>query len=102
MRVKRFMNVILERKALYIKPYKGYNQYNNRRLHYISNDNRLSTFNSVLLHYIIPSVETFRWWYYSAYMEETTTRKKTHKNAPNITETLKKPRIALFIIIKDK
>ena len=26
------MNVILERKAPYIKPYKGYNQYNNRRL----------------------------------------------------------------------
>nr|DAR04072.1 MAG TPA: hypothetical protein [Caudoviricetes sp.] len=35
MRVKRFMNVILERKDPYIKPYKGYNQYNNRRLHYI-------------------------------------------------------------------
>ena len=35
---------------------------------------------------------------YNAYMEEMTTRKKTHKNAPNITETLKKPRIALFII----
>ena len=34
------MNVILERKAPYIKPYKGYNQYNNRRLQYIiiSND----------------------------------------------------------------
>lgn len=34
------MNVILERKIPYIKPYKGYNQYNNRRLQYIiiSND----------------------------------------------------------------
>lgn len=32
----------------------------------------VSTFISVLLHYIIPSVETFRWWYYSAYMEEKT------------------------------
>nr|DAS08218.1 MAG TPA: hypothetical protein [Caudoviricetes sp.] len=55
MRVKRFMNVILERKAPYIKPYKGYNQYNNRRLQYIiiSNDNRLSTFISVLLPYIV-------------------------------------------------
>ena len=31
----------------------------NRRLHYISNDNRLSTFNSVLLHYIVHYVETF-------------------------------------------
>ena len=29
------MNVILERKDPYIKPYKGYNQYNNRRLHYL-------------------------------------------------------------------
>ena len=29
------MNVILERKDPYIKPYKGYNQYNNRRLQYI-------------------------------------------------------------------
>ena len=38
---------------------------------------------------------------YNAYMEEMTTRKKTHKNAQNITEMLKKPRIALFII-KDK
>nr|DAX54347.1 MAG TPA: hypothetical protein [Caudoviricetes sp.] len=64
------MNVILERKAPYIKPYKGYNQYNNRRLQYIiiSNDNRLSTFISVLLHYIVHYGETFRWWYYSAYM----------------------------------
>ena len=41
-------------------------------LYLISSDNRLSTFISVLLHYIVHYGETFRWWYYSAYMEEKT------------------------------
>ena len=55
----------LRKKAPYIKPYKGYNQYNNRRLQYIliSNDTpdyqRLYPFYG---HYIIQEVETFRWW----------------------------------------
>lgn len=39
---------------------------------YIQRYPDVSTFISVLLHYIIPSVETFRWWYYNAYMEEKT------------------------------
>ena len=84
------MNVILERKDPYIKPYKGYNQYNNRRLHYILSPTIPPIINvyfrsTALYHSKRGNVQEGK---YSAYMEEMTKRKKTHKNAPNITETL--------------
>ena len=39
---------MIEKKIPYIKPYKGYNQYNNRRLHYISYQTQQQT----IYHYI--------------------------------------------------
>ncbi len=57
-----------------IKPYKGYNQYNNRRLHYILIPT-ITDYQRLYPFYCIISFimgETFKWWYYSAYMEEKT------------------------------
>ena len=72
------MNVILERKAPYIKPYKGYNQYNNRRLQYIiiSNDTPIINVyfrSTALYHSKRGNVQEGK---YNAYMEEMTTREK--------------------------
>jgi len=68
------MNVILERKAPYIKPITRWAiQQSQIAYIIISNDTpdyqRLYPFYCLIL-FIMG--ETFRWWYYSAYMEEKT------------------------------
>ena len=67
--------------------------------HYIQRYPRLSTFISVLLHYLIPIMETFKWWYYSAYMEEMTKRKKTPQNAIKISRILDKNRESHYLLL---
>lgn len=80
MRVKRFMNVILERKAPYIKPY---NDITNTTIadniyHYIQRYPIINVYfrSTALYHSKRGNVQEGK---YNAYMEETTTRKKTHQ-----------------------
>lgn len=97
------MNEQLKGKRPYIKPHKRHEQHIQSQIaiYLISNDTPIINVyfrSTALYHSKRGNVQEGK---YNAYMGEMTKRKKTHKNAQNITDSWKKPRIALFII-KDK